>query len=82
MKWETYAMKAADYLRKKGDTLSPADQLRFAEAIPKASERRDAALRSLGLDVKPEPIDLKTYLVNGNNGEARTNGQTNGAAKP
>jgi hypothetical protein len=55
MKWEAYAMRAADYLRKKGDALSPADQLRFAEAIPKASERRDAALRSLGLDAPQQP---------------------------
>ncbi len=36
--------------------------------------------RTLGIERKQRTIDLKTYLVNGNNGDARTNGQATGAA--
>ena len=53
LKWERHGMLASHYLRKEGDTLSVADKLRFSEAIAKASDARDKALRMLDLDATP-----------------------------
>jgi len=66
LKWERHGLLAAHWLRKEAAKLNPSERLKFSEAIAKASDARDKALRSLSLDVKPEPIDLKTYLIEGN----------------
>lgn len=50
LKWERHGLLAQHWLRKEADKLSPSDRLRFSEAIAKASDARDKAIRSLGLD--------------------------------
>ena len=50
IRWERHGCLAQRWLTKKYDELKPLDQLKFSEAIGKASESRDKALRSLGLD--------------------------------
>ncbi len=49
-KWERHGRIALHYLRRKGSELTPADCLRFSEAIAKASDARDKAIRLLQLD--------------------------------
>ena len=66
MKWERHGLLAAHWLRHQIDSLSPADRLRFSEAIAKASDSRDKNIRALGLDIEPKPIDLSQYLIEGN----------------
>ena len=61
-KWETHGQLARYWLRTEIESLSPSDRLRFSEAIARASDNRDRAIRLLGLDVPPEPLDLKAYL--------------------
>ena len=68
-KWETHGQLARFWLRHEVEQLSPADRLRFSEAIARASDNRDRNVRALGLDVKPEPIDLQTYLTEDGDGE-------------
>lgn len=59
LKWERHGLLAAHWLRKEAAKLSPSDRLKFSEAIAKASDARDKAIRSLQLDVKPQPwIDV------------------------
>lgn len=53
LKWERHGLLAAHWLRKEADKLSVSDRLKFSEAIARASDARDKALRSLGLDAKP-----------------------------
>ncbi|MEX1095239.1 MAG: hypothetical protein WED34_04270 [Planctomycetales bacterium] len=62
LKWERHGLLANHWLRKEAEKLSPTERLKFSEAIAKASDARDRAIRALGLDVPPEPIDLRTYL--------------------
>lgn len=50
LKWERHGLLAAHWLRTQIDVLSASDRLRFSEAIAKASDNRDKAIRSLGLD--------------------------------
>lgn len=50
LKWERHGQLAARWLRLEADKLSPGDRLRFSEAIAKASDNRDKAIRQLGLD--------------------------------
>lgn len=50
LKWERHGMLAAHWLRHEIDTLCPSDRLRFSGEIAKASDCRDKAIRSLGLD--------------------------------
>lgn len=50
LKWERHGLLAAHWLRKEAAKLSPSDRLKFSEAIAKASDARDKAIRSLGLD--------------------------------
>jgi hypothetical protein len=50
LKWERHGLLAAHWLRHQIDKLSPSDRLKFSEAIAKASDNRDKAIRSLGLD--------------------------------
>lgn len=62
LKWERHGLLAAHWLRHEAGKLSPTERLKFSEAIAKASDARDRAIRSLGLDVPPEPIDLRQYI--------------------
>ena len=50
LKWERHGLLAQHWLRKEVDSLSVSERLKFSEAIAKASDNRDRALRSLGLD--------------------------------
>jgi hypothetical protein len=52
LKWERHGMLAAHWLRKEADNLSVMERLKFSEAIAKASDSRDRAIRSLGIDAK------------------------------
>ncbi|MCA9078248.1 MAG: hypothetical protein KDA93_24685 [Planctomycetaceae bacterium] len=63
LKWERHGQLAAHWLRKEAENLSPADRLKFSEAIAKASDRRDKNIEALGLNIEPEPINLNTYLT-------------------
>jgi len=54
MKWEMHGMLSRHWLRTQIDDLSPADRLRFSEAIAKASDSRDRAIRLLSLDKAPD----------------------------
>jgi hypothetical protein len=59
LKWERHGLLASHWLRHEIKKLSATDRLKFSEAIAKASDNRDKAIRSLGLDVKPNPwIDV------------------------
>jgi hypothetical protein len=49
-------------LRNKIEGMSTADVRGCSQDIVKAKERRDAAVKALGLDVKPEPMDLHAYI--------------------
>ena len=53
VKWEKMGMLATRWIRIEGDNLKPLDKLKFAEAVAKASDNRDRALKELGLDAKP-----------------------------
>jgi hypothetical protein len=71
VKWERHGLLSAHWLRKEGATLSPADRLRFSEAVAKASDARDKAIRSLGLDQlendsTPWVIPARSEPVDGN----------------
>jgi hypothetical protein len=66
LRWERHACLAQRWLVKAGDTLKPEQRLTFSREIARASAERDKAIAALQLDVKPEPIDLKTYLIEGN----------------
>jgi hypothetical protein len=50
LKWERHGLLAAHWLRKEIDKLSPSERLKFSEAIAKASDNRDRAIRTLELD--------------------------------
>jgi len=50
LKWERHGLLAAHWLRHEAAKLSAGDRLKFSEAIAKASDSRDKAIRSLGLD--------------------------------
>ena len=50
-------------LRKKLSTMTTADVRGCTQDIVKAKERRDNAVKALGLDVSPEPIDLQAYIA-------------------
>ena len=63
LKWERHGLLAAHWLRHEAEKLSPTERLKFSEAIAKASDSRDKALRALNLDVKPEPVTLDSYLT-------------------
>jgi hypothetical protein len=74
LKWERHGLLAAHWLREGIETLSASDRLRFSEAMAKASDARDKNIRLLGLDIKPEPIDLNAYLAGnaqGGKGQSR-----------
>lgn len=65
LRWERHAMLAQRWLRIEGANLGVSDLLKFSEAIARASDARDRALRLLDLGREPEPLDLKTYIVQG-----------------
>lgn len=72
LKWERHGLLAAHWLRKEATSLTPSDRLRFSEAIAKASDNRDKAIRSLRLDrdTTENVIDslykrVPSYLSNG-----------------
>jgi hypothetical protein len=71
VKWERHGLLAAHWLRHEIGSLSASDRLRFSEAIAKASDARDRNIKLLGLDIKPEPIDLTTYLDGNGTQEGR-----------
>jgi hypothetical protein len=50
LKWERHGLLAAHWLRHEAGRLSATERLKFSEAIAKASDARDRAIRSLGLD--------------------------------
>jgi hypothetical protein len=50
IRWERHGMLAAHWLRKMIDKLSPADRLRFSEAMAKAGDARDKNIKMLGID--------------------------------
>lgn len=54
-------------MRHKLDDMTDKDVRECAKEIVKAKQARDAAVKALELDVKPEPVDLKTYLIDGKN---------------
>ena len=58
VKWERHGCLAQRWLRVEGDKLTPTDCLRFSEAIAKASDSRDKAIRLLDLD-----RDLKDGII-------------------
>ena len=59
LKWERHGLLAAHWLRHEINKLSATDRLKFSEAIAKASDSRDRAIRSLGLD-----RDVKDNILN------------------
>ncbi len=61
-KWEMHGQLSRYWLRHGIDKLSSMERLKFSEAIAKASDARDKAIRLLELDKTPETIDLKGYL--------------------
>lgn len=50
LKWERHGKLAEFWLRKEADNLTVSDRLRFSEAIAKASDNRDKAIRALKLE--------------------------------
>jgi hypothetical protein len=70
IRWERHGMLAQRWLRLQADELKPVEQLTFSREIARASTERDRALALLGLDLKPEPIDLRTYIAKSKNGTA------------
>jgi hypothetical protein len=68
LKWERHGLLAAHWLRKEGNNLSAGDRLKFSEATAKASDNRDKAIRSLGLNMKLSP-----WIVTPSQGEGATN---------
>ena len=44
------------------EKMSVGDILACNRDIVRAKAARDAAVKALGIDVEPEPIDLKTYI--------------------
>ena len=69
LKWERHGLLAQHWLRHEAAKLSPSDRLRFSEAIAKASDSRDRAIRALGLDTPPKPVTLTDYLQEKANGD-------------
>ncbi|QDT39229.1 hypothetical protein [Stratiformator vulcanicus] len=65
IKWERHGALALRWLNKEADVLKPTERLQFSREIARASTERDKAIKELGLDMKPEPIDLNSYLTNG-----------------
>lgn len=63
---ETRALLAARWLRLEGEALTVHERVALSKTISDATTSRDKALRGIGLDVPPDPIDLKTYIVEGN----------------
>ena len=61
LKWERHGLLAAHWLRKEGDKLSVSDRLKFSEAIARASDNRDKALRQLDLERDPV-VDAWTLI--------------------
>jgi hypothetical protein len=66
VKWERHGALCLRWLRMECNVLKPEQRLTFSREIARASAERDKAIAALNLDVKPEPIDLKTYLIEGN----------------
>jgi hypothetical protein len=75
VKWERHGALALRWLTKEAANLKPVERLTFSREIARASTERDRALAALALNVKPEPIDLRTYLV-----EQKSTANGNGAA--
>ena len=63
LKWERHGLLAAHWLRHEADKLSASDRLKFSEAIAKASDNRDKAIRSLNLDAEKNPWDALCQTV-------------------
>jgi len=49
LKWERHGLLAAHWLRHEAEKLTVSERLKFSEAIAKASDARDKAIRLLGL---------------------------------
>jgi hypothetical protein len=63
LKWEKHGALAQRWLTTQYAELKPADRLNFSREVARASTERDKALAALRLNVKPEPLDLKSYLA-------------------
>ena len=63
VKWERHGALCLRWLRVEGDKLKPEQKMTFSREIARASAERDKAIAALQLDAKPEPVDLKTYLI-------------------
>ena len=70
LKWERHGLLAQHWLRHEADKLSASDRLRFSEAIARASDNRDRAIKALGLDAPPKPVTLGDYIAEKHNGES------------
>lgn len=67
LKWERHGLLAAHWLRHEADSLSAGDRLKFSEAIAKASDNRDKAIKSLNLDKEVSPWDRLYQTIDDNN---------------
>ena len=70
VKWERHSMLAQRWLRLKAEELSPADLLRFSEALAKGSTNRDKALATLNLDRDSSDDIIDALYSRGKNGPA------------
>lgn len=62
LKWERHGLLASHWLRKESEKMSYSDKLKFSEAIAKASDNRDKALRALKLDRdETDDVIIKLY---------------------
>jgi len=59
---ETRCQLAARWLKKEGDKLDVKDRMALLKAISDGSDRRDAALKEIGLGKPPEPQTLAGYI--------------------
>lgn len=58
IRWERHALLAQRWLRNEADKLTPADKLRFSEAVAKASAERDKCFTRLGIDRRADASDI------------------------
>jgi hypothetical protein len=69
---EVHAAVCRWLLRTRLDKMSVADVARCSEQVMKARTARNRAVERLGLDAKPEPLDLKTYIGAADEADDRT----------
>ena len=67
VRWERHASLAHRWLTKQYDEMKPLERLQFSREVARGSAERDKAVAALHLDIEPEPVDLQTYLTEGEN---------------